>query len=260
MNAKAAIRLLLLGILALSLSATAFAEATITIINLDGANEGFNDPTPAAPVGGNPGTTLGQQRQIAFAYAANIWASTLDSNVPIFVTAAFNPLAPNVLGSAGATFVFRDFTGDPPFPGSEFSGTWYSSALADKRTGVDLNPGFADLNAQFSSNFNFYLGLDNNHGPLNDLVAVLLHELGHGLGFQNFVNEANGTNLSGFPDVYSRYTLDLDTAQHWHTMTNAQRQTSAINYGRVVLDGPNVAAGVPNVLSFGSPSVAVTSP
>ncbi len=24
--------------------------------------KGFNDPTPAAPVGGNPGTTLGQQR------------------------------------------------------------------------------------------------------------------------------------------------------------------------------------------------------
>ena len=36
--------------------------ATITVVNMDGAGEGFNDPTPVAPVGGNPGTTLGAQR------------------------------------------------------------------------------------------------------------------------------------------------------------------------------------------------------
>jgi hypothetical protein len=33
--------------------------ATIVIVNNDGAGEGFNDPTPVAPVGGNPGVTLG---------------------------------------------------------------------------------------------------------------------------------------------------------------------------------------------------------
>ena len=36
--------------------------ATINIDNVDGPNEGFNDPTPVAPEGGNPGTTRGQQR------------------------------------------------------------------------------------------------------------------------------------------------------------------------------------------------------
>jgi hypothetical protein len=36
----------------------------------DDAGEGFNDPTPVAPVGGNSGTTLGEQRRIAFDYAA----------------------------------------------------------------------------------------------------------------------------------------------------------------------------------------------
>src|SRR5215210_9489409 len=83
-----------------------FASATITVINNDGPGEGFNDPTPAAPVGGNPGTTLGLQRQYAFAFAADVWGNTLDSNVDIYVVAAFNPLAPNVLGSAGAWDVF----------------------------------------------------------------------------------------------------------------------------------------------------------
>jgi hypothetical protein len=45
---------------------------TITIVNQDGVNEGFNDPTPAAPVGGNPGTTVGAQRLFVFQHAADI--------------------------------------------------------------------------------------------------------------------------------------------------------------------------------------------
>src|SRR5215510_251470 len=70
----------------------AFAAATIIVVNVDGAGEGFNDPTPAAPVGGNTGTTKGAQRLIAFQYAANIWGATLDSPVTIVVRAAFDPL------------------------------------------------------------------------------------------------------------------------------------------------------------------------
>jgi hypothetical protein len=258
-------------ILVLACSASAFAGANVIVINNDGPGEGFNDPTPAAPVGGNPGTTLGAQRLYAFQYAANIWGATLDSNVDIYVVAAFNPLAPNVLGSAGAWDVFSDFSGvNANFPGAEFPGTWYSSALADKRAGVDQDPTSPDINAQFSSNFNFYLGVDNNHGAQNDLVAVLLHELGHGLGFQNFVTEQTGAELGGFtsgtrfypvqPDIYERHTLDTTTGQYWDQMTQAQRAASAVRYGRVVWDGAKVNAGVPNVLSFGSPEVRVLTP
>ena len=72
-------------ILALALlPGAAFAAATITVVNTDGPGEGFNDPTPAAPVGGNPGTTRrGQQRLIAFQHAADIWGAVLDSPVEI---------------------------------------------------------------------------------------------------------------------------------------------------------------------------------
>lgn len=75
-----------------SLAPSAFAAATITIVNMDGPGEGFNDPTPAAPVGGNPGTTVGQQRLIAFQFAADIWGATLTDSVEIKIQAAFNPL------------------------------------------------------------------------------------------------------------------------------------------------------------------------
>ena len=87
------------------LATSAFASATIVIINTDGAGEGFNDPTPAAPVGGNSGTTIGQQRLLCFQQAASIWGSILTSSVTIQIQAAFNPLTCTAtsatLGSAG---------------------------------------------------------------------------------------------------------------------------------------------------------------
>src|SRR2546428_898320 len=88
-------------------------NAHVIIVNNDGPNEGFNDPTPASPVGGNVGTTVGQQRLIAFQFAADIWANTLDSDVDVRVDAQFNPLACTataaVLGSAGPTSIFANF-------------------------------------------------------------------------------------------------------------------------------------------------------
>src|SRR5262249_11785193 len=53
---------------------TARAQAAIIVVdNFDAPGGGFNDATPAAPVGGNTGTTLGQQRLNAVQYAADIW-------------------------------------------------------------------------------------------------------------------------------------------------------------------------------------------
>ena len=40
------------------------AAATITILNTNAAGVGFNDPTAATPLGGNTGTTVGEQRLI----------------------------------------------------------------------------------------------------------------------------------------------------------------------------------------------------
>ncbi len=234
--------------------------AQIIIVNINAPGVGFNDPTPATPVGGNTGTTLGQQRLIAFQHAANIWGARLDSNVPIRIRAQFTSLGAGVLGSAGAVNFVRDF------PNAPLSGTWYHVALANKLAGVDLLPANDDINANFSTNFNFYLGLDNNHGPLNDLVAVLLHEFAHGLGFSQTASLGSGALLGssggvgGFPDAYNTKLLDLSTGLHWNQMTNAQRVASATNFGRVVWDGSFVTNGVPNVLVLGSPGVTVTSP
>ena len=77
-------------ILAAALLVAAGAQgATIVIVNADGPGEGFNDNTPATPVGGNPGTTIGQQRLNLFQEAANIWGDLLVSNVTIRVQSSF---------------------------------------------------------------------------------------------------------------------------------------------------------------------------
>ena len=89
--------LVLTAAIALALSATAMAAEVIPV-NFDDPGEGYNDPTPVAPVGGNPGTTRGQQRWIVAQFAADLWGSVLQSDVPIFVGAQFNPLGANVLG------------------------------------------------------------------------------------------------------------------------------------------------------------------
>lgn len=242
---------ILISTLALVAAPALASAGQIIIINSDGPNEGFNDPTPVAPIGGNPGTTRGQQRLNVFERAADIWEGVLHPINDIYVLASIDPLASNVLGSAGATSVFSNF------PGAEYPDTWYHSALADQLAGTDLNPGAPDIRARFSSNFAFYLGFDNNEGAAVDLLPVVLHELGHGLGFSNFVDETGGTKFLNTDDIYSHYTLDVTTDQVWTEMTDAARKASAVNLRKVSWSGIHVNQDVPGVLLPGEPSVRV---
>jgi len=245
----------------------AAADAHITVINADGPNEGFNDPTPAAPVGGNPGTTKGQQRLIAFQFAADLWGAALDTNVEINIRASFDPLGANVLGSAGAAFSIRNFNdlAAPGFPGGA-PDTNYHGALADKRAGADLadelglGASFPEIVAQFSSDFDFYLGLDNNHGAQNDLVVVLLHEFGHGLGFSSFMSRTTGNTPGGATDPFLNNALDGSTNTTLASLlasSAAVRLATIQKVDQIVWTGGNVAAGVPTTLLFGRPELFV---
>lgn len=217
----------------------AHATATIVINNLDGPGEGFNDATPAAPVGGNYGVTVGQQRLIAFQYAANLVGRCINSAITIDVDAAMNSLlctpTSAVLGSASATFIHRDWNiGNPP----PDIGTWYPQALASAIAGIDLQPGTAELVAQFNSNLNgnpgclggvgWYYGLDGNVGGNIDFVSVVQHEIAHGLGFQTFVNLTIGVKFQGFNDAYMHNLEQHGAAPSaWTVMSNSARIASA---------------------------------
>ncbi len=240
--------------LALLFASTGTGAATITIVNIDGANEGFNDNTPVAPLPSNPGTTLGQQRLIAFQAAADQWGALLVSDVEIRVRAAFNPLTCSgtsaVLGSAGATTVHQDFT-NAPLPG-----TLYAAALANALSGIDLNGANEEINTQFNSSIDngtcltgtagWYYSTDASDAtPANriPLLPVVFHELAHGLGFQTFTSNSTGAFFSGTPDIWTNFLFDLEAGLSWRNMpNNAARQASAINDPDLVWTGPNVTA------------------
>lgn len=226
------VRAILFAGLLLFAGAFAGQAATIIIVNMDGAGEGFNDPTLAAPVGGNPGVTVGQQRLNVFQFAAGIWGALLPSTVTIRVQAQFNLQTCNatmaVLGSAGPIEAYQNFAGAP------LANTWYHVALANKLAGADQNAGANDINATFNSALDgnpnclggtlWYYGYDGNEGTNIELLPVVLHELGHGLGFSTFVSQT-GAQLLGIPDLYETFMRDNTTGLNWHQMANnAQRE------------------------------------
>lgn len=224
----------LLGVLS---STGVLAAAQITIVNNDGPGEGFNDATAATPVGGNSGLTVGEQRLQVFRYAAQIWSSVVNSNVEIKVASAFDPLTCTansaVLGSAGAVTLHRDFSGAP------LTLTYYSAAQANALAGVDLATTSADISATFNSEIGktgclqswpWYYGLDGNK-PSNaiDMLAVVLHEIGHGLGFATFVNTSTGATFNNRNDTFMVNLEDHSLGLKWSQMSNAQRVASAID-------------------------------
>ena len=226
--------------------------ATITIVNNDGAGEGFNDTTAATPVGGNDGVTVGEQRLNVFARAAEIWGAKLESSVEILVAAQFDSLecdpTSGVLGSAGALSVNRDFDGAP------LASTWYPIALANALFGADADGANPDISATFNSDLgtagcltslNWYYGLDGN-APTGtiDLLDVLLHELGHGLGFQTYVGLSTGRKFGtpAYNDVFMSFLKDMETGETYPQMTNSERVAASQNVGNLVWTGANVTA------------------
>jgi hypothetical protein len=254
----------LLLVLLLGLTVAAGA-ATITVVNTDGTNEGFNDPTPIAPVGGNPGTTLGAQRLYMFQYAANLWGAKLSSAVPILVSAAFNPLTCDsvsaTLGSTSTSSI-RNGTGSPR------SNTWYPQSLANSFAGTDLATTTADMTISFNSTLDnhtclggigWYYGVDGNEGTETELLSVILHEISHGLGFMTTTNGSTGLYSNSSAHIFDYGLYDNTTALHWNQMTSTQRKASGIAVNKLAWDGAYVTAYAPTFLSK-RPMLQVNSP
>ncbi len=142
----------------------------------------------------------------AFQYAVDIWASLLESNTAIVIDAYWKPLGANVLGSAGAHGYVANESGLPQ------SDTWYPMPLANTLHGSDLNGSNSEINANFNSDFShWYFGTDSNTPSDKwNFATVVLHEIGHGLGFAGsmHVNGSTGSWGSGtpYPFIYDRFT------------------------------------------------------
>jgi hypothetical protein len=245
-------------------AAPAFA-ANIVIINNNAPGVGFNDPTPRAPFGGNPGTTLGAQRLFIFQHAASIWGSLLPSNVTIQVRAAF--------AARPAPRPARRWAA-PARPRSIVTSRAHRSRHlvqpGARQSPVQRRPPTAqpDINATFNLSIDagcfgpglvWYYGIDGNEGANIELLPVVLHEIGHGLGFQTFTSGTSGAYNSGFPSIYDRFLLDKISGLHWNQNTAAQRVASAVSVDKLVWDGPAAVAMASTFLT-GQPEVLVNSP
>jgi len=239
----------LIAVLLALFAGDALARATFVIDITDPPDTGFNDSTPVKPVGGNSGTTLGQQRLNALNFAAGLWGELLDSPVPIIVRATFSPITNTtnpctetggLIGLAGPMGFVADFTNAP------LSHVAYPIALANALAGHDLNINVADIRAQFSSDVDgpfclgdtsWYYGLDGNHGSDVDLVTLIMHELAHGLGFLGNVNVTTGAFTGGVPSVFDIHTFDDSAGVRWDQMSSQQRLASMTNTGHLAWDG-----------------------
>jgi len=177
----------------------------------------------------------------------------------VVVDAAMNALGGDgsgaVLGMAGASAVVRDFTGAP------LASTWYPIGLANQLANQDLNGGTAEIDATFNGDVDnptvlgatdWYYGFDGNAGIDIDFVSVVLHELGHGLGFFDMVDPGTGAWLSGFPDVYGRNLFYSGVGQ-FPNLSNGQRLT-ALTSNSVYWNGTKVIGDAGGQVAIFAPS------
>ena len=261
---------LLSAMVVATLYAASAHAAVITPVNQDPAGKGLNDTTARAPEGGNPGVSVGEQRRIVYQYAADLWGSVLQSNVETFVGASFQDLActatGGTLGSAGASWVAASA------PSGAQLGMIYHGALANAVNGsrITISSSGTDITSRFNANLGgsnpdgspcmtgsgWYYGLDGNTpaGQIN-FLDVVMHEIGHGLGFSGFVGYTSGRlgertgipSYYGYSDVYTDNAYDNLTGKRFTdaSMTNALRATSIKTRGAPAWDGASAKAQTP---------------
>lgn len=183
------------------------------------------------------------QAQAAFEYAVSIWETQITSSVEIRVEAEWANLGPGILGGAGAEELYRDFSNAP------VATTWYPVALANKLAGTDLDPSGVDIGAAFNSGFSdWYFGTDGNPGGLYDFVSVVLHEIGHGLGFfgtMSVGSSCGGGGIgcwgygSGIPSIYDRFTENGAGTALLSYPNNSSELGAQLTSNNIFFDGPN---------------------
>lgn len=180
----------------------------------------------------------------AFQRAVNIWAGQLTTSVPITVSATFQPLGTNVLGQAGPGNFVRDF------PGAPRAGTWYPIALANKRHGSRLLS-TPDVIAVFSSSFAaWHFGTGPAPAGKVDFTSVVLHELGHALGFSGVVSVSAGVATVkpvGSPSIYSRFTENNAGTALLSFPDNSAALLAQLQGGNLYFDSPGVRAANGNL-------------
>jgi hypothetical protein len=241
----------LTALLALALTTSALAGIEFEVTYLDPDGVGFFDhSTPELAAPGNSGSTLGEQRRIAFEAALAAWKPALSSEVPIRISAEFVDFGCSGFAGTGAwTTTVRNASN------AFFADTWEQINLANARAGFRLP---ASQNQDFDARIRmnlvyddpdsgcdplrvFFYGIDGLTPPVGlSFLALSVHEIGHTLGFGTLTDLETGQLAQGFPDSFAHFLMDGPSGMRWIDMTDGERAGSAISVERLVWSGDYV--------------------
>jgi hypothetical protein len=180
----------------------------------------------------------------AFNAAAAIWHSTLQSSVPITISACWSSPAympsPGTLGYSGGAYSYRNF------PEAPKANTWYESSLANALHGSDLNASAYDDYITYNSGFSWYYGTDGHPtAGTYDLVTVAAHEIAHGLNFSGTAAYSAATGSigsSGSPNIYDTF-MENSTGTKLTSLTSPSTTLgSVLTSGSLWFNGTNSKA------------------
>ena len=214
-------------------AAVSAGPAQFVIVNINAPGVGFNDPTPAAPVGGNTGTTLGEQRLIAF--HTRPASGARGSTAPCRSASARSSRrsAPDVLGSAGRVYVVARLSRTRRCPAPGITSRWRTSSPAST-----CSP--AQRRHQRELQHQLQLLPRPRQQPRRRRTIsspCCCTSSRTASASARWRSLTTGALLGGFPDHYNSKLLDTTLGLYWPQMTNAQRLASATRFGRVVWDG-----------------------
>ncbi len=125
--------------------------------------------------------------------AINIWSEVIRTRVPINISISYRSLGASILGNAGPTSLYANFSNAP------LSGVYYPVATAESLAGINLNGDESDINVNINSDYsNFYIGLGVPSSSQYDLLSILLHEIGHGLGIIGGIQLGSNANTATY--------------------------------------------------------------
>ena len=135
--------------------------------------------------------------------AIDVWSENFSSTVPVSVNVSWGRASSyGILASASAKSNFANF------PNAPDKTLYYASALANALAGKDLDPNNPELEITITSDAPWYYGVDGKCPPKSyDLVSVILHEMGHGLGFisGNYYDQYSGYGRVDLPTPFDAY-------------------------------------------------------
>ena len=154
------------------------------------------------------------EAEAAIRFAGAVWGSYLISEVPIRVSVDWRDRGDaRLLASAGPTNIFANFT--PPSSPDAIQEVWYPVALAEAIVGEPLNSDtLADIRVVANSTANWNFGTEGRVSRARtDLATVMIHELGHGLGFLSSIDSTSDTTATigfeGSDNVFRNIIYDV---------------------------------------------------